>query len=107
MPDVHVVWLAPAGFGQAVQSEPHEFVLVLSTQTPLQLCVAVAQGPHAALAATHTPLQSWGSALGQVPPHFVPSHVAVPPVIAGHAEHDDEPHEPTSILLTHFVPHRW
>lgn len=38
-----LVWLAPVGFVHALHSVPHEFVLVLSTHTLLQLCVPV---PH-------------------------------------------------------------
>jgi hypothetical protein len=44
--------------------------------------------------------------LGQVPPHVVPSHVAVPPVGTGQAEQDD-PHDATSVLERHCAPHAW
>jgi hypothetical protein len=43
---------------------------------------------------------------GQVPPHDVPSQVAVPPVGTLHAVQDD-PHEVTAVLRTHDVPHAW
>jgi hypothetical protein len=51
--------LAPAGFGHAAHSVPQEFVLVLSTQMPLQLCVLAGQAPQAALDATQAPLHSF------------------------------------------------
>ena len=104
-PEVHVVWLAPVGFVHAVHSVPHEFVLVLSTQMLLQLCVPAGHAPQAALESTQAPLHTFMLA-GQVAPQLVPSQVAVPPVMLGQAEHDEAPHEPTSLLLTHFVPHR-
>lgn len=46
------------------------------------------------------------SPVGQVSPHLVPSHVADPPVGAGHAVHDVVPHVATALLLTHLVPHK-
>jgi hypothetical protein len=102
----HVVWVAPVGFTQAEQLAPQVLVSLLLTHVPPQLCVPVGQGPHAALPATQAPLQTtWVPA--HVAPHFVPSQVAVPPAIAGHAVHDEAPHEPTSLLLTHLVPQRW
>ena len=54
----------------------------------------------------HAPLHSTRG-LAHEPPHFVPSHVAVPFVMAAQGMHDDDPHEPTSLLLTHLVPQRW
>ena len=44
--------------------------------------------------------------LGQVPPHDMPSHVAVPPVGIAHGE-QDAPHDATSLLDRHCVPHAW
>ena len=54
-----MVWFAPVGLVQALHSMPHEFVLVLSTQMPLQLCVLAGQAPQAALDATQAPLHSF------------------------------------------------
>jgi hypothetical protein len=106
LPVVHAVALAPVGLGHALHRAPHEFVLLSSTQTPPQLCVPVGQAPHGAFAAMQAPLQScWGAA--QLPPHFWPSHVAVPPVMLPQAMHEDGPHEPTSASLTHLPPHAW
>jgi hypothetical protein len=90
---------------QALHRIPHEFVLVLSTQMLLQLCVAAGQAPQAWLEGMQAPLQRL-CPMGHVPPQVVPSHVALPPVMLGHAKQDDAPQEPTSVLLTHFVPHR-
>ena len=44
--------------------------------------------------------------LGQVPPHVLPSHAAVPPVGIAHGE-QDAPHDATSPLDRHCVPHAW
>ena len=104
-PEVHRVWLAPVGLVQALHCVPQEFVLVLSAQMLLQLCVLAGHAPQAWADATQAPLHTFMLA-GQLPPQFEPSHVAVPPVMLGQAEHDEAPHEPTSLLLTHVVPQR-
>jgi hypothetical protein len=104
---VHDVPVAPVGLGQALQFIPHELVLVLSTQTPLQLCVPLGHWPaQACVAGMQVPLHRiWLAA--HWPPHLVPSHVDWPFVMSGQAVHDDDPHEPTSLLLTHLLPHGW
>jgi hypothetical protein len=47
-----------------------------------------------------------GRELPQVSPHDVPSHVAVPPVGAGHAVHE-VPHDPVLMLDAQVFPQAW
>lgn len=54
---------------------------------------------------THAPLHTV-SPLGQLVPHEVPLHVALPPVGAVHATHD-EPQLATDVLLMHVPLHEW
>jgi hypothetical protein len=58
---------------------------------------------HDCAAGTQLPRHSFVP-LGQVPPHDMPSHVAVPPVGMAHGE-QDAPHDATSLLDRHCVPH--
>jgi hypothetical protein len=51
----------------------------------------------------HMPAQSF-SPLGQLAPHFVPSHVAFPPFGGAHGE-QDVPQVFASKLLTHAFSH--
>jgi hypothetical protein len=75
-----VVWLAPFGLGQAPHNVPHELTLLLSTQTPLQLCVPVGHPPQTWPEGMQAPLHRI-CPVGHIPPHFWPSQVAVPPVM--------------------------
>jgi hypothetical protein len=71
---------------------------------PLQLCVPAAHEPmHDWAVGMQVPRHSFVP-LGQVPPHEVPSHVAVPPVRTAQGEQDD-PHDATSVFDEHSAPH--
>jgi hypothetical protein len=83
------------------------------TQTPLPLQLAVAFGsvvvhavpqpPQLLLSVcslTHAPLHRL-SLVGQLVPHDVPLHVALPPVGAGHAVHEVVPQLLGDVLLEH------
>jgi hypothetical protein len=75
---------------------------VNSQAAPLQMAVALAGGvPQAAQA----PAQNRKPEL-QLRPHDVPSHVAVPLVVPGHAVHED-PQPLTEVFATQALPHRW
>jgi hypothetical protein len=54
---------------------------------------------------THIPLHRCEPVL-QLSPQLVPSHVADPPAIDGHALHDVGPQFIIDVLSTHIVPHR-
>jgi hypothetical protein len=85
---------------------PHELVLVSLTQLLLQSCVPVGQVPlQAMLIGMQLPRQSFCPD-GQLAPHEVPSHVAVPPTGGGHALHD-VPQVLGSLLLTQLPPQTW
>jgi hypothetical protein len=58
---------------------------------------------HDALLAMHTPAHSFIPD-GQVPPHMVPSQVAVPPVGIGQALHD-VPHPDVLVFAMQALPH--
>jgi hypothetical protein len=100
--------VALVGAVQAVHEAPHELTLVFERHRPLQACVPAGQS---------TPLQAWVLATqapaqrrvfaGQAAPQLVPSHVAVPPVGAVHAVHEEAPQVAGEVLLTHAAPQRW
>jgi hypothetical protein len=98
-----VAW-ASAGTGQGVHEVPHELTLSFAAQAPLQSCVI---GGHCIVqvscAGMHVPAQAFLPD-GQLTPHLVPSHVALPPPIGMHAEHE-VPHVAGSWLLTHAFEH--
>jgi len=82
---------------------PHEFVLVLGWQIPLQSWLPDGHEPmHDDIEAMHAPKHSF-CPVGQLPLHDVPSQVAVPPVGTGHAMHD-VPQVATSVLLAQVDP---
>src|SRR5262249_30310195 len=105
---LQLVPLAPVGMGQAVHEVvPHELVLVLSAQMPLQLCVPAGHCPEQAmLASMQAPLQSCLPD-GQEPPHLACTHVALPPVGTVHAVQEDVPQLAGSVSSTHAPLHRW
>jgi hypothetical protein len=95
----HESWL-PAAMAVAVGS-----VQVPPEQVPAQ---ALPQDPQLLVLVsrlTHAPLHTV-SPLGQLVPHEVPLHVALPPVGAVHATHD-EPQLATDVLLMHVPLHEW
>jgi hypothetical protein len=98
---------------RATQLLPHRLVPVRQTvpQTPAeQLCPdghVVPQAPQfeASLASsTHAPPHTVAP-LGHACPQAPPTHVALPPVGAGHGEHDD-PHDVTAVSETQLLPQR-
>lgn len=103
-PLLHVA-VALSAVGHGTQDLPHELTSVSSAQSPAQSCRPAAQTPaHASLELMHLPAHSFLPS-GQVPPHFVPSHVAVPSIGASHAEHDWL-HVAGSRSETHASPQR-
>ncbi len=100
------VELAPVGNEQAVHAVPQLLTLVSLAQMPEQLWVPLAQTPlQAALLAMQVPAHSFMPD-GQAGTHCVPSQVTEPPVGCTQAVHDVVPQLPTSLLLTHLLPHR-
>jgi hypothetical protein len=101
------VAIPPVGVAQGLQAMvPHELVLVLEAQTPLQLCVPDGQAPQAWAMGTHSPLHSF-RVPGHMPPHIRPSQVAVPPLISGQGS----PHEVPQVIgersSTQPLLHQW
>jgi hypothetical protein len=89
---------------QGEQDVPHEVVLLLGTQFPPQSCEPDGQTPlHALSFPMQLPAHNFDP-FGQVAPHLVPSHVALPPMGMGQALHD-VPHVFGSLSLTHASPH--
>jgi hypothetical protein len=101
------VAIAPAGATQGAQEDgPQELTLVFSAQTPLQSCVRSGQEPvQGAASSMHSPRHSFLPA-GQVPPHLVPSQIAVPPLISGHGW-QETPQLPISLSPRQVLPQRW
>jgi hypothetical protein len=100
-----VAWPS-AGTGHGVHEVPHELTLSFAAQAPLQSCV---MGGHCIVQlscdAMHVPAQGFLPD-GQLTPHLVPSHVALPPLMGMQAEHD-VPQVWGSALLTHAFEHSW
>ncbi len=91
------------GVEHAVHDVPHEFGLVFCWQVPLQSWLPLAHTPEQdAVEAMQTPAHSFIPD-GHVPPHIVPSQVAVPPVGTEQAV-QLEPQELIEVLLTHELP---
>ena len=94
------------GVAHGVHELPHELVLLLGWQVPLQSWVPIGQTPaHDAVLAMHAPAQSF-MPVGQVPPHTVPSQVAVPPPVGAVQAMQAEPHELTDVLRAQVDPQR-
>jgi hypothetical protein len=104
---LHVVALAPVGFGHAMHDVPQVSTAVFGAQMPLQSCVPVAQAPeHADAASMHIPAHSFVP-VGHAGMQLAPSQVTVPPAGSWHAMHDVVPQLPTSRLLTQRPPQTW
>lgn len=95
-----------AGALQGVHDDvPHEFTLVLSAHRPLQSCLPASQVPlHEVAIGMQDPAHSF-CPLGHWPPHWVPSHVELPPVGGVHGV-QDPPQLAGSVLETQAPPHR-
>jgi hypothetical protein len=86
---------------------PHDPMLVLDRQTPLQRCVPEVQVPlHGLVAGMHAPRHSWLPP-GQAGTHAVPSQLTVPPVGPWQGVHDVVPQLATAVLSTHWPPQGW
>jgi hypothetical protein len=96
-----------AGVPHAVHAlGPHELVLSSERHRPLQLWVPDGHWfAHACPAGMQAPEHSFWP-VRQVPPHAMPSQVAVPPVGAVHATHDT-PQVSGARFDTQALPHRW
>jgi hypothetical protein len=102
------VALALAGTVHGVHEVPHEFTSVSGAQVPLHrwrpaghMPAQGMPGGRQALLVGHSDVP-----VGQVPPHVVPSQLAVPPVGAMHAVHD-VPQFAGSMFDTQASPQRW
>jgi hypothetical protein len=73
---------------------------------PEQVCAQPPQLFASVCSSTHPPLQGL-SPVGQLVPHDVPLHVALPPVGTGHAVHELVPQLLIELLLTHVPLHAW
>jgi hypothetical protein len=79
---------ALSGGRQGVQEVPQELTSLLATQFPPQSCLPAGHWPLQAMpVGIHAPAHSWVPP-GQALPHFVPSHVAVPPIGASQGVQD-------------------
>jgi hypothetical protein len=84
LPSQHTA-VPPAVGLHGAHEVPQELTLLSSAHTFEQLWVPAGQGPvQGRPSAMHSPRQSW-LPMGHIPRHWVPSQVAVPPLIAGQA----------------------
>jgi hypothetical protein len=96
-----------AGVVHGAHAVPQLLVLVFVWQIPLQSCVPAGHIPMQVWScAMHAPAQSFWLA-GQVPPHDVPSHVAVPPPVGAVQAVHEVPQLVGLVFDTQVVPHRW
>lgn len=94
-----------AGVEHGVHKVPHELVLLLGWQVPVQSWVPIRQTPaHDAVVAMQVPAHSF-MPVGQVPPQTVPSQVAVPPPVGAVQATQAPPHELTDVFRAHVAPH--
>jgi hypothetical protein len=73
---------------QGMQPDPQKLTSFWETQVPLQSLRPAGQPPQTRLLGMHSPAQTLVPS-GHSALHFVPSHVALPPVGTGHATQED------------------